>query len=312
MDFGLVLPTMPAGASREGIEAAAAAADRLGWGSVWVSDHLMVGHAAAAEFGTIFEAVTTLAFVGGRYPRLRLGTSVLVVPQRDAIVLAKELSTLDALTGGRLVLAVGLGNDQAEYANLGRSDRFARRGAYLDETIRLWRHLWSGSEDPFQGTFHQLTDFTFGPLPLRRDRTSILVGGKSPRAFERAATLGDGYHSGQIGPGEYARRAELVRSFAAEAGRPEPQLSARVGVRFGAAPPSGRYRLAGEPEDMRRDVDAFSSAGCSQLVVAFGETDPERLVSAVERFHRYVVQPAWELAGTEAPAAVAAQGDPRW
>lgn len=308
MEFGLVLPTMPAGASLDGILAAAQTADRLGWGSVWVSDHVMVNHAGAGEFGTVYEAVTTLAFVGGLFPRLRLGTSVLVVPQRDAILLAKELATLDALTNGRLVLGVGIGNDQAEYANLGRSDRFNRRGAYLDETIRLWRHLWSGSEAPFLGVFHQLTDFTFSPLPANRDRLPILVGGKSEQAFERAAILGDGYHSGQIGPEEYARRAFLVHAIAAKARRPEPHLSARVGVRFGPLPAGGRYRLAGEPDQMLRDVAAFEAGACTQLVVAFGETEPERVVAAVERFHRDVVQPTWQRTAEGEATGVVAKG----
>jgi probable F420-dependent oxidoreductase len=291
MEFGLVLPTMAAGASREGIEAAAETASRLGWGSVWVSDHVLVPHAAAAEFGTVFEALTTLAFVGGRYADLRLGTSVLVAPQRDAILLAKELATLDALTGGRLIVAVGVGNDPDEYLNLGYADRFAVRGAYLDEAICLWRHLWSGSESPFHGRFHDLTDFTFGPLPANKERIPVLIGGKSERAFERAGLLGDGYHSGQIGPSEFGRRALLVQAVASKAGRPKPQLSARVGVRFGPPPASGRYRLAGDPAQMVGDVNAFAAAGCQQLVVAFGENDPDRVVAAVQRFHEDVVEP---------------------
>jgi probable F420-dependent oxidoreductase len=292
MEFGLVLPAMAAGASREGIEAAAETASRLEWGSVWVSDHVLVPHAAAAEFGTVFEALTTLAFIGAKYPDLRLGTSVLVVPQRDAIMLAKELATLDALTGGRLIVAVGVGNDPDEYLNLGYADRFAVRGAYMDEAIRLWRHLWSGSEAPFHGRFHDLTDFTFGPLPANKERLPVLVGGKSEPAFERAGLLGDGYHSGQIGPSEFGRRAQLVMAVASKAGRPSPQLSARVGVRFGPPPASGRYRLAGDPTQMLGDVNAFAAAGCQQLVVAFGENDPERVVAAVERFHEDVVEPS--------------------
>ncbi|MGD0123347.1 MAG: TIGR03619 family F420-dependent LLM class oxidoreductase [Candidatus Limnocylindrales bacterium] len=292
MEFGLVLPTMAAGASREGIDAAAETASRLGWGSVWVSDHVLVPHAAAAEFGTVFEALTTLAFIGARYADLRLGTSVLVAPQRDAIMLAKELATLDALTGGRLIVAVGVGNDPDEYLNLGHAERFVVRGAYLDETIRLWRHLWSGSEAPFHGEFHELMDFTFGPLPANKEHIPVLIGGKSERAFERAGLLGDGYHSGQIGPSEFGRRALLVQAVASKAGRPRPQLSARVGVRFGPSPASGRYRLAGDPAQMLGDVHAFAAAGCQQLVVAFGENEPDRVVAAVERFHEEVVEPS--------------------
>jgi len=159
--FGLVLPTMRAGASSEVIEAGAEAAERLGWTTVWTTDHVLVPHAAAGEYGRIYEAITTLAWVGARHPRLRLGTSVIVVPQRNAVVLAKELATLDALSEGRLLVGVGVGWNESEFANLGATERFSRQGAYLDETIRLWRHLWSGSSQPFEGALHQLHDFVY-------------------------------------------------------------------------------------------------------------------------------------------------------
>ena len=108
MDFGLCLPNYPAGASTEGIEAAADAAARLGWSTVWTTDHVLVDHQASPEYGRIFDAIVTLAWVGARHPGLRLGTSVLVVPQRNAVILAKELATLDALTGGRVIAGVGV------------------------------------------------------------------------------------------------------------------------------------------------------------------------------------------------------------
>ena len=95
MDYGLVLPTMHAGASAEGIEAAAEVAERVGWTAVWTTDHVLVEHASEDEYGRIFEAILTLAHVGARHPTVRLGTSVIVVPQRQAVVLAKELATLD-------------------------------------------------------------------------------------------------------------------------------------------------------------------------------------------------------------------------
>ncbi|MDQ3870449.1 MAG: LLM class flavin-dependent oxidoreductase, partial [Chloroflexota bacterium] len=123
MDFGLVLPTMPAGATREGIEAAAEAAARLGWHSVWTTDHVLVPQSAAREYGEIYEALSTLAYVGGRYDSLKLGTSVIVVPQRNAVLLAKELATIDALTMGRVVAGVGIGWNQQEFANLGEAER---------------------------------------------------------------------------------------------------------------------------------------------------------------------------------------------
>ena len=172
MDYGLCLPNVTDAASPEMIEAAAETAERLGWASVWTTDHLLVERASAASYGRTFEAIETLAWVGSRHRSVRLGTSVIVVPMRNAVVLAKELATLDALSGVRLIAGVGVGWDEPEFENVGVADRFHVRGAYTDETIRLWRHLWSGSPEPFQGRFHSFSDFAFDGTPLANVSTS--------------------------------------------------------------------------------------------------------------------------------------------
>ena len=157
--------TSPTARSPEGIDAAAALAERLGWSTVWTTDHVLVPTADAGDYGRIYDALMTLAWVAARHHRVRLGTSVIVVPQRNGVVLAKQLATLDSLSGGRVIAGVGVGWNETEFANLGAADRYHVRGAYLDETIRLWRHLWSGSTEPFAGRFHTIPDFAFGPLP---------------------------------------------------------------------------------------------------------------------------------------------------
>jgi probable F420-dependent oxidoreductase len=282
MDYGLCLPNFPAGASPEGIEAGAAVAEQLGWSTVWTTDHVMVPNDAAGEYGHIFEAILTLAWVGARHPRLRLGSSVIVVPQRNAIVLAKELATLDVLSGGRVMAGVGVGWNREEFANLGVSDRFHVRGAYLDETIRLWRHLWSGSIEPFHGRFHSLDDFTFSPLPAQGVGLPILVGGRSEPALRRAGALGDGYHSSAVSPTQYGQRLPTVRVAAEAAGRPMPALSARVRVEF--EPASEGYAMRGSPDEIAAEVRAFADLGVTHLALSFGTTDPDQLVGWAQRF----------------------------
>jgi probable F420-dependent oxidoreductase len=288
MDYGLILPTMPEGASAEGIEAGAETVARLGWSTVWTTDHVLVERASAAEYGRIFEAITTLAYVGGRHPTLRLGASVIVVPQRNAVVLAKELATVDALTRGRLIAGVGIGWDEIEYGNLGMAGRFHVRGAYLEETIRLWRHLWSGSTEPFAGRFHRFDDFTFGPLPAQGAGLPIVIGARSEAAIRRAGRLGDGYHASQAGPAQIAERIPILRAAAEEAGRPTPTVSARVRVDFEGTVTSG-YRIAGSPDEMVAELRRFAELGVAHLGVTFGETAPERVVAAMERFDRTVL-----------------------
>ena len=279
MKFGLSLRNTGPGSSAEAIEAGAETAERLGWEAVWTTDHVLVPESAAGEYGRTFEVIETLAWVGARHPRLKLGTSVIVVPQRNAVLLAKELATLDVLSGGRLIAGVGVGWNETEFANLGVADRFHRRGAYLDETIRLWRHLWSGSSEPFEGLFHAFRDFVFGPVPTQGDRLPIVVGGSSPAALRRAGALGDGYHATRATPDEMARRIPLVRAAADAAGRPGPMFSVRMTATadFGA---------------MSRDVRAFGELGVEQLVLVFAETEPAELSAAIERFDREVVRTA--------------------
>lgn len=304
MDFGLVLPTLGRGAGPDGLDAAAEAADRLGWSSVWVTDHMLVGRGdEAEEYGWILEALTSLAWVGARHPGLRLGTSVIIPAMRDAPQLAKEIATIDHLTGGRLTVGVGVGDrgDSPEWRNLGKLERMSVRGAYLDETIALWRHLWSGSTEPFLGAFHRLESFVFAPLPAQGARLPIWSGGRSDRAIVRAATLADGYHASQTGPEDLRTRLPGLFEKSRAAGRPRPNISIRARVRFGE--PHGKsYALAGSARDMIADLDAFDRLGVDHLIVVLGVASADEVAASVQRFDREVVEPWREGARERAEA----------
>ncbi|MEX2314711.1 MAG: LLM class flavin-dependent oxidoreductase, partial [Thermomicrobiales bacterium] len=151
MQFGISLPTYPEGATFEGFVAVARAAERLGYTSAWTTDHVIMPPEQAGPYASIFEPLMVLAYLAAETDTVRLGVSVIVVPQRNGIVLAKELATLDHLSGGRLVIGVGAGWNEAEFRMLDAGQRFHRRGAYLDETLRVWRHLWTDPSQPFEG-----------------------------------------------------------------------------------------------------------------------------------------------------------------
>ena len=282
MDYGLCLPNFPDGASGEGIEAAADVAERLGWSTVWTTDHVIVPHANEGEYGLIYEALLTLAWVGARHPRLRLGTSVIVVPVRNAVILAKELATLDALSDGRVTAGVGIGWNETEFGNIGVGDRFHVRGAYLDETVRLWRHLWSGSTEPFHGRFHTFDDFTFAPLPAQPN-LPIVIGGRAEPALRRVGALADGYHSSATSPATYAARLPVIADAAAAVGRPMPSLSARVRVRFGETADAA-YAMHGSPDEIAAEIRAWAGIGVEHLALTFPATDPAGIVAQSERF----------------------------
>jgi alkanesulfonate monooxygenase SsuD/methylene tetrahydromethanopterin reductase-like flavin-dependent oxidoreductase (luciferase family) len=202
---------------------------------------------------------------------------------RNAVELAKELATIDVLSGGRLIVGIGGGWDEKEFGHLGLAERFRQRGAYMNEAIAIWRHLWGGGQGPFAGRLHSFEDVRFGPLPVQGAELPIWVGGRDEAALRRAGRLGNGYHSSASGPDSYAVRVPIVRAAAAEAGRPEPVFSARFRAAFGPHEVPF-FMLAGTPEQMIGTLRSFESLGVSHVAVDFAETDPARLVPLIERF----------------------------
>ena len=288
MDYGLVLPAMGNGATREGLEAAAELAERHGFGEVWGTDHVLVQRAAADDYGRIYEILTTLAWLAGRFRRVRVGASVVIAPMRNAVLLAKELATLDDLSGGRLIVGLGAGWNAAEFGNLGLAERFHVRGAYLEETVALLRHLWSGSTEPFEGRFHRIDDFVFGPLPRQGAGLPIWIGGRNEKALRRVGRIADAYHASATSPATFAERVPIIRSAAEEAGRPAPRLSGRVRVELDAPAPEGYYAMYGSPAEVASEIRRFAEVGVTHLAVAFPESDPDGLARSVERFVREV------------------------
>lgn len=283
MDYGLVLPSLGDGASRDGIAAAVELAETHDFSDVWATDHLLVDPAAADDYGRIFEIVTTLAWVAARSESVGVGASVIVAPMRNAVVLAKELATLDVLSDGRLIAGFGVGWNAKEFANVGVSERFAVRGAYAEETIAVCRHLWSGSTEPFHGRFHDFEDYVFGPLPPRR-AIPIWLGGRDERALRRAGRLADAYHSSGAGPDAFAKRLAVVKAAAEAAGRPLPRLSARVRLELDAPPQPAFYTMHGSAERIAGEIRAFAGLGVDHLALAFPPRDPEGLREAMSRF----------------------------
>jgi probable F420-dependent oxidoreductase len=218
---------------------------------------------------------------------------VIVVPQRNAVVLAKELATLDALSSGRLTVGVGVGWNEREFANLGAADRFHVRGAYLDETIALWRHLWSGSSEPFVGKFHSFDDFIFGPLPAQRSSLPIWIGARTEAALARVGRVGDGYHSSAASPESFAQRVPTIREAAHAAGRPMPTLSARVRVSFDELAHSSEprtYAIRGSVDEMHAEIQKWADLDVDLLVLWFGGETPDAFVASAERFMREVAE----------------------
>jgi probable F420-dependent oxidoreductase len=287
-DFGVCIPNFRPGAKPEGMLASVETAERLGWGTAWTTDHILIDDNPRGEdYRTIYESLSVLAWLGGQTTSVRLGISVLVVPMRNAVVLAKELATIDALTHGRLIVGVGIGWNRREFENVGVADRFAHRGAYLEETVAMWRHLWSGGDD-YEGRFDSFKDSHFDPLPTQGAELPIWIGATAPKALERVGRIAHGYHSTRTSPAEMQERGRIIKAAADAAGRPMPVLSSRTRVVFDRDD-GDTTALSGTSDQMVEEIRAVRDAGVSQLTLDFLEIEPEAQAQAMERFDREVV-----------------------
>ena len=199
----MILPNFGAGSSPEGIRRVAETAEELGFDSVWTTEHIIVGPEGVNPYGRVYDPLVTLAWIAGWTERIRLGTSIVLVTLHHPIHLAKEVATLQELSGGRFTLGVGLGWHRDVFDFMGVP--FAGRGRRADEAIRLMRTLWSGERD-FQGTYWSFRNATAEPHP--EPQPEIWVGGSSDRAIRRARELGDVWHPSRGSGPDHVRRVK--------------------------------------------------------------------------------------------------------
>jgi probable F420-dependent oxidoreductase len=164
----------------------AAAVDAGGYHGIMISEHLAMPHFEVPRLGPYWmDALSAIAFVAGSTRRVRVTTSVLVVPYHHPLALAKTLSTIDVLSGGRLDIAAGIGHAVREFEVLGIP--FGERGAITDETLQAMIELWSSDQPSFDGHYFQINGLAFEPKPVQRPRPPIYIGGNSKPALRRAA-----------------------------------------------------------------------------------------------------------------------------
>jgi probable F420-dependent oxidoreductase len=267
--IGLHLPQVGALPPNE-ITRVARRAEQAGWDSLWVSDHLLVP-ASGGELPPVEldEPVTLLTWVAAATRSIRIATSVLVLPYRNPIHLAKELATLDRLCGSRLVVGVASGWLEAEFHALGA--QWERRGEYTDEAIDLMRALWASPEPKFHGRFFSISGMRFGPRP-GSGRIPLWVGGTSRRAIRRAVERGDGWHGSRLSPQGVTERVGWLREIAAAKGRSLDgfTISTRVYVGLGERwTETGGYLqgVLAPADELAEYLDRLAAAGVEELLL---------------------------------------------
>jgi probable F420-dependent oxidoreductase len=246
--------------------------------SLWVSDRLV-------STGLILEPLTFLAFVAGRLRKMKLGTSTLVLPTRNPIVLAKELATLDFLSRGRLFPAIGLGGEESkDLQAVGVSKK--ERAGRADEMIVLMRRLWTEDNVTFKGKFFAVEDATVTPRPWQKNGLPIWIGGRSDAALRRTGRLGDGWLVSSVSPAEVKAGIDSIRAYAADAGRqvPEDHYGVLIPFYFAASGdkalevasrsvrpradmPTADFTAFGTPDHIRAKVQAYIAAGATKFIM---------------------------------------------
>ena len=282
MKFGLAFASSIAQEHEDSLEVCRRA-DAAGFESLWGGEHVIMptsiespypytpdGKIPAEPETPIPDPLIWLAFAAAAAPGLRLGTCILIVPQRNPLILAKELATLDRLSGGRVELGLGVGWMKEEFDALGVP--WARRGARNDEYVEAMRALWAGPHAEFHGDFVDFAPATCSPRPIQK-RIPVLVGGDSEAAISRAVRMADGYFPGEGDIDRLTGLIERLRVASEKAGRDPAEIE--VNAMFGAQmadPVAGveQLRDAGVGRVM---VPAFFFAGPGGLdrLSAFGD-----------------------------------------
>ena len=269
MKFGVVIRNMGPAATRETLGACAKAAEEAGFDAAFVVDHLAIPpDQTEGSDGRYFEPLTTLAYFAALTEKIRLGISVLVFPYRPAVYMAKQIATLQELSGERIILGAGVGWLRPEFEALGVDPR--KRGALTNETLEVMHQLFDNDASSYDGKHIKFPEFVFAPRPAR---PPIWIGGMGPKAIERTIKYGDGYYPIGLQSGELAKIATHLKEESEKFGRSMPNLIVGGMIR------------KGNPEPMIDKISAMQEAGANYYILGLGRyTDADTFRDGIERF----------------------------
>ncbi|HUR70805.1 MAG TPA: LLM class F420-dependent oxidoreductase [Candidatus Limnocylindrales bacterium] len=284
MQYGLHLPASSATVASEELIRFAQRAEALNFSLLTVADHVIVPTNISVPYpytvdgkypGTGFhlETLVTMSFLAGATQRIRFATSVMILPYRNPIVTAKMLASLDVLSGGRVIVGVGVGWMKEEFENLQAPD-YAARGRVTDEYIGAFRELWTADRPTFKGRFVNFSDLIFLPKPVQKT-IPIWIGGHSKAALKRAGELGDGWHpiggvpTIPLEPADITKDLVTVSEHAVKAGRdPKTIHVALKGSLFDKEKKIAdrRRRFMGGAEEIANDIREYAAAGVNTMI----------------------------------------------
>jgi probable F420-dependent oxidoreductase len=300
MKYGVFLPVSGRAASRKTLMQAAQQAESLGYDSVWAADRLVIpwridtAYPYSKESTFIvppdrpfFDTMTCLAFLAGCTEEIHLGMSVMVLPYRHPLHWAKIATTIDQLSTGRLIMGVGVGWMEEEFAAMNAP--FDERGAVSDEQLTLLKQLWSEEHITFRGKYYNVNDIAFNPKPYQKPRVPIWVGGEGKYAQRRAGRYGDAWfpYFVRITPAELAARFEYVRKIAKEAGRNPDELTLACCLPIELTPEDAKQEedyLKGSIEQVSDRLRMFQKVGVTHIGLQFMIPHYPERQEQIERF----------------------------
>ena len=299
-------------AGPENLSLLARTGERLGFEVMWVNDHVVMPRSIGSrypytdtgqfnEFGQVgdyLEQLTVLSYLASQTERVRLLTSVMVVPYRDPVMTAKILATADVLSGGRVIVGCGAGWMREEFEALGRPP-FDERGSVTEEYIRIFKNLWTEEAPSYEGAYASYSDIAFEPKPVQRPHPPIWVGGESPPALRRTARVGDAWfpiidnpRNRLDTPERFERGVEEMRRVARAEGRDpgEIGLSFAINIYDDTAEREGNYGerrvFTGSPEQIASDIRAYGRCGVDCVMFGFtvDRSSPNPTLEQMQRF----------------------------
>jgi probable F420-dependent oxidoreductase len=270
MQLGIHLPHIGRKAGPDAIRRAAVQAEDLGFADVWVSEHVILPKDAPYPPSPAFyEPILTLTWAAAATRRIRLGTSVIVLPMHHPVPVAKQVATLQCLSGGRVIFGIGVGWLEAEFAALGVP--FRERGRRTDESIALMRALWSEDPVSFQTKYIAATIADMRMQPRPSAPIPIWVGGSSDKALARAVKLCDGWHGSRLPPD---KAAPIIRRLRGE--RPEPGFAISLRTAW-----DGK-----DAAELTNRLAAYRDAGAGHVLVEPADREIDNWMGSVEKIAR--------------------------
>ena len=312
MKYGFYLPTRGPSATPDALAAMVNRAEALGFHEVMIADHIVFPVEIDSKYpytvtgafpghGDALEQMTLMSFIAAKTERLRLVTSVMVVPYRNPVATAKMLATIDILSQGRVTVGVGVGWMREEFEALHSAD-FDRRGAVTNEYIEIFKKLWTASPTEHDGEFYSFKPIRCEPLPVQRPHPPIWIGGHSRPALRRTARYGDGWHpvganaSVPLPPDELAALIDELKQMTEAEGRNFDDITLSFKAPFydsGAAPASGERRpFSGCNDEIIADIHIYADLGISDLIFDFRSDTLAESLDRMERFAEDIMRPA--------------------